>query len=285
MSGGLRFLVFLGIFVLLEAGWLILQRRQSYPWKPALASFAVAAIKRIIEVATAGIAAGFMFWVYSHRFWTIEITGLASGFLFFLLLEFCYYWHHRWAHEIRWLWATHCVHHTPADMNLSVSGRLGWTGLISGSVIFFAPLALIGFHPLAIFLGLSASLFYQIWIHTELVGKLGPLEWVFNTPSHHRAHHGSNRRYINKNYGGVLIIYDRIFGTFVEEIVDESEPVVYGLTRPVNSNNPFRIALHEWFNMARDLNQATSWKHIPGYLFGPPGWKPGRRRTGQQRQA
>ena len=141
--------------------------------------------------------------------------------------------------------------------------------------MFFSPLVLMGFHPLAVVLALGAGLFYQIWIHTELVGKLGPLEWVLNTPYHHRVHHGSNRKYLNKNYGGVLIIYDRLFGTFAEE----EDPVVYGTTRPVNSHNPFRIALHEWINIVRDVAGAQTWSQRWHYMFGAPGWKPdGRKR-------
>ena len=274
-SGGFVFLGLLALVILVEAGWLIWRRRQAYPWKEAAASMGVAVIKRVVDAATAGIAAGVLFWVYDHRLWTLEIDSLWMGLAFFLLLELAYYWHHRWAHEIRWLWATHGVHHSPNHMNLSVAGRLGWTGLVSGSVLFFAPLALIGFHPIAIFLGLAVSLFYQIWIHTETIGRLGPLEWIFNTPAHHRVHHGSNPEYIDKNYGGVLIIYDRLFGTFAEE----RAPVRYGLVTPLKSNNPFVIAFFEWAAMARDVLRAESVRDIVLYLFGRPGWRPAPKRA------
>ncbi|CAM3848401.1 sterol desaturase family protein [Parendozoicomonas haliclonae] len=276
-NGGFAFLLFLAAFAGLEAIWLVVLKKQSYPWAEALSSLGVATIKRMIDLATAGVAAGFMFWVYEFRFWTIEINTLWKALGCFLAIEFFYYWHHRFAHEIRWLWATHCVHHSPEHMNLTVAGRLGWTGLLSGSVLFFSPLALLGFHPMAVFLLLAMNLFYQIWLHTELVPKLGPLEWVLNTPSHHRAHHGSNPKYINKNYGGVLIIYDRLFGTFVEE----DEAVIYGLTTPVHSNNPITIALHEWGNIIRDMLSTRRIRDGLGYMFGPPGWSPKKRKQSQ----
>ena len=168
------------------------------------------------------------------------------------------------------MWATHSVHHSPEHMNLSVAGRLGWTGLLSGSVLCLTPMAWLGYHPLLILVGLAASLFYQIWLHTELVGKLGPLEWVFNTPSHHRVHHASNLQYIDKNYGGVLIIFDRMFGTFEEE----KEAPRYGLVSPHGSLNPFVIGLYEWWQIGKDAVKAQNPKEFFLYLFGRPGWKP-----------
>ncbi|MCG8672824.1 MAG: sterol desaturase family protein, partial [Pseudomonadales bacterium] len=177
-AGKMGFLIFLLIFVALEALWLIYRRGEAYPWQDSAASFGVAFVKRLVDAATAGIAGALLFWVYDHRIATLDIDSLWMLLLAFLAVEFFYYWHHRFAHEIRWLWATHGVHHTAPYMNLSVAGRLGWTGLLSGTVLFFAPLAYIGFHPVAILLLLAASLFYQIWIHTELVGQLGLLEGI-----------------------------------------------------------------------------------------------------------
>lgn len=268
-NNGLAFLALLVVAVLLEAIWL-LWRGRGYPWKEALASFAVALLKRVVDVFTAGIAAGIMFTAYEYRLWTMEIGSVAGGIAFFLLFELVYYWHHRLAHEIRWLWATHSVHHSPNHMNLSVAGRLGWTGLISGSVFFFVPLALIGYHPVLVFLTLAASLFYQVWIHTEAVGRLGPLEWVLNTPSHHRVHHACNLQYIDRNYGGVLIVFDRLFGTFAEE----KEKPTYGLVKPHTHLNPVRIAFHEWMEMAKDVAGARSVAVVFRFLFGRPGWRP-----------
>ena len=269
-SGGLYILAAVLMGLGLEAWWLLYRRRQAYPWREVWASVGVAVGKRLVDAATAGVVGTVLLWVYEQRLMTWRLDSLWALLALFVLVEFVYYWHHRWAHEIRWLWATHSVHHTPAHMNLSVAGRLGWTGLLSGSFLFFTPLVWLGFHPLAVLLMLSLSLFYQIWLHTELVGRLGWLEWVLNTPSHHRAHHGSNRQYIDKNYGGVLIVFDRLFGTFVQE----REPVVYGLTRPVDSHNPVVIALHEWRAMARDVRRARCWSVRWRLMFGRTGWRP-----------
>lgn len=265
-QGSFRFLVLLLFAALLEALWL-LWKNKHYPWQEALSSFAVALIKRLIDLSTVGINMAIMFWVYQYRIWEIELANNPKMLLLmFVLFEFFYYWHHRWAHEVRWLWATHGVHHTPNYMNLSVAGRLGWTGIISGSVLFFTPLALIGFHPIAVFIMLAANLFYQVWIHTEVIKHLGPLEWILNTPSHHRVHHGANPEYIDKNYGGVLIIFDRLFGTFAQE----NNPVKYGLTTPLRSYNPFKIALFEWSKMASELQQTKSVRQGFKILFGRP---------------
>lgn len=271
-AGRFGFLVFLGFFVLLEALWLVFARKSNYAWGHTAASFGVALIKRVADTLTAGVAGGFLFWIYQYRIATVEIDSVWALLAAFLAVEFAYYWHHRWAHEIRWLWATHGVHHTAPYMNLSVAGRLGFTGLLSGTVLFFAPLVLIGFHPMAILLLLAASLFYQIWIHTELVPRLGPLEWVLNTPSNHRVHHGSNPEYLDKNYGGVLMIYDVLFGTYARERKDV--PVVYGVVEPMESKNPFVIGLYEWARMARDVVRAKSLAQALMFMFGRPGWKP-----------
>ncbi|MGB0835045.1 MAG: sterol desaturase family protein [Psychrobium sp.] len=264
------FLSLLLVCTLLEAAWITLVQGKHYPWMDSISNFGVGIIKRIVDLLTYGAAAALLFWVYQYRIWTIEINSLMIGLVFFLLFEFAYYWHHRWAHEVRWMWATHSVHHSATTMNLSVSARLGATGLISGSILVFSPLALLGFHPLLIVFTLAASLFYQVFLHTELVKTLGPLEWLLNTPSHHRVHHASNRQYINKNYGGVLIVFDRMFGTFAKE----EEAVKYGLTIPFESKNPIKIALFEWRRILRDCRKATSLSQMFGYMFFGPGWKP-----------
>jgi sterol desaturase/sphingolipid hydroxylase (fatty acid hydroxylase superfamily) len=187
----------------------------------------------------------------------------------FFALEFCYYWQHRFMHTVRWYWASHSVHHSPQEFTLPAALRLSWTSAISGSWIFYIPMALIGIHPLVIGTLMVLNLQYQYFLHTELVGKLGPLEWVFNTPSHHRVHHGSNPAYLDKNFGGVLIVFDRMFGSFAEE--REDEPVRYGLTKPVTSNNPFVIVFHEWARMVEDLRRARSWRDVWTITCGRPG--------------
>ena len=270
-SGGFYFLIFLLLIVVAEALWLLFVRKKQYDWKEASASFGVAIGKRLIDAGQAGIAATILFALYEYRLFTIELSGIVPIVALFLTFEFFYYWHHRFSHEVRWLWATHSVHHSPNELNLSVAARLGWTGLLSGSIFFFAPLVLIGFHPIAVFVALASSLFYQIWTHTEIIGKLPrPIEWLFNTPSHHRVHHASNANYLDRNYGGVLIVWDRLFGTFA----GEDEKPVYGLTTPLRSYNPIKIALWEWYCMARDALKARNGRELAGYFFGPPGWSP-----------
>jgi sterol desaturase/sphingolipid hydroxylase (fatty acid hydroxylase superfamily) len=196
----------------------------------------------------------------------------------FFVLEFFYYWQHRFSHTIRWFWASHAVHHSANELTLPAAARLSWTSGISGLWVFFLPMTLFGFHPLLVATLLTLNLQYQYFIHTEAVGRLGPLERVLNTPAHHRVHHGSNPEYLDKNFGGVLIVFDRLFGTFQSERADT--PVVYGLTKPLASNNPFVIALHEWGNLIADVRRAGSISGVLRALFGRPGaGSPGMKRS------
>jgi len=169
---------------------------------------------------------------------------------------------------VRWFWTSHAVHHSSPEYTLPAAVRLGWTGPLTGLWIFFIPLALAGLHPIAIGSLLAFNLNYQYFLHTELIGRLGPVEWLFNTPSHHRVHHASNEAYLDKNFGGVLIVFDRMFGSFAEEPANKS--IVYGLTKPVLSNNPVVIALHETGRLIADLRQARTWKARLSALFGRP---------------
>jgi len=196
--------------------------------------------------------------------WTVLICFVAD--------DSAYYWFHRVAHERRWFWASHVVHHSSQHYNLSTALRHTWTGKLSFSFIFSLPLALIGFPPeMILFVG-AINLLYQFWIHTELIDKMGPFELLFNTPSHHRVHHATNAKYLDANYAGTLIIWDRVFGTFVAE--DQQEAPRYGIVKNLTTFNPVIIALHEWIGIVTDLRQAKSWQEVAGYLFGPPGWSP-----------
>jgi sterol desaturase/sphingolipid hydroxylase (fatty acid hydroxylase superfamily) len=188
--------------------------------------------------------------------------------LLFIGQEFCYYWHHRAAHRVRWFWATHCVHHSPNELTLASALRLGLTGKISGAALFFVPLVWLGYAPVAVLATVGLNLLYQFWLHATWIPKLGPLEWVLNTPSHHRVHHASNPEYLDRNYGGVLIVFDRLFGTFSAE--REAVAPRYGLTTPLRSYNPLRIALHGWQALARDLVATRGWRARLRVLFGPP---------------
>ncbi|NLY92665.1 MAG: sterol desaturase family protein [Myxococcales bacterium] len=182
--------------------------------------------------------------------------------------DHCYYWFHRIHHTSRMFWAGHVNHHSSQHYNLSTALRQSWTSQITG-MLFWAPLPLLGFRPEMILVAKSISLLYQYWIHTELIDRMGPLEWVLNTPSHHRVHHGSNPLYLDRNHGGILIVWDRLYGTFQPEV----EPADYGLTTNIETFNPLRIAFHEWAAMIRDVRTAKTLRGALGYIFGPPGFR------------
>ena len=258
----------------LEALVLAFWRKEAYDWRAALASLADAlgrdyVVYRFLPLSLAAPVIGF---AWSHRLTTLPLHGAAALSLLFLGQEFCYYWFHRASHRIRWFWATHAIHHSSNQLNLAAAYRFGWTGRLSGSGIFYAPLVWLGFPPAAVFAVLSLNLLYQFWLHTTWVPKLGWLEYVLNTPSHHRVHHAANLDYLDANYGGVLIVFDRVFGTCIVE--REDLPCRYGLVKPLRSNNPFVFNFYEWRALGRDLRQARDWRERWNHLFGPPGWRP-----------
>jgi len=266
----LKFAPFVAVAIAIELIFLFWHHKLSryYSWQESLASLGVflgyvlsANISKIFLV-------GLSLWIWEHRLLTVPLDTWWGIFLLFLAIEFFYYWQHRASHRIRWIWASHAVHHSVNHLNLSAAYRLAWTGWLSGNFLFFLPPVWLGFHPIAVGVGLSLNLFYQFWIHSELIPKLGVLEWILNTPSHHRVHHASNRAYIDRNYGGVLIIFDRLFGTFTEESL--ANPPVYGLTKPVRSHNPMIIALHEWASMFRDMQMTPSWLDRLAISLGSP---------------
>lgn len=207
--------------------------------------------------------------MYAHRRGDLALTTPVAFAILFVGQEFCYYWYHRAAHRMAWFWATHCVHHSPNQLTLGTALRLGWTGKLTGTGLFFAPLVWLGFPPTAVLAALATNLLYQFWLHAAWIPKLGPLEWLFNTPSHHRVHHGSNAEYLDCNYGGVLIVFDRLFGTFVAERPEVA--IRYGLTEPVNSYNPLRIATFGWVQLWRRLREEPRWEARVKMLVRPPG--------------
>jgi sterol desaturase/sphingolipid hydroxylase (fatty acid hydroxylase superfamily) len=197
----------------------------------------------------------------------------------FVLDDLLYYWWHRASHRMRWLWANHVSHHSSQHYNLSTALRQPWTGVLTPGLLFKVPLLLIGF-PLAMILFVGGlNLVYQFWIHTEAVQRMPRLfEMLFNTPSHHRVHHATNAAYLDSNYAGVFIVWDRIFGSFAAE-VDTDSPR-YGIVKNLRTFNPIKVAFHEWIAIALDLRHAKSWREWAGFLFGPPGWSPdGSRET------
>jgi sterol desaturase/sphingolipid hydroxylase (fatty acid hydroxylase superfamily) len=216
-------------------------------------------------------------WVYEHRLFTLPWTAPVM-FACFFGEDLAYYWFHRVAHERRFFWASHVVHHSSQHYNLTTALRQTWTGALGFNYIFWLPLMLLGFPPLMVAMFTGFSLVYQFWIHTEVIDRMGPLEWVLNTPSHHRVHHAINAKYLDANYAGVLIIWDRMFGSFIAE--DKKEPPRYGIVSQLGTFNPFRVALHEWAGIFRDVASAKSPREVLGYIFGPPGWSPdGSRKT------
>lgn len=216
-----------------------------------------------------GLTLGAYIYIYEHFRLIQEIPNQALTFiLLFIGVDFFYYWFHRLAHEIGVLWGSHVVHHQSEEYNFSVALRQSWSqGMFSW--VFYIPLAFIGFKPEMFVLVSALQTLYQFWIHTKFIHKLPkPIEYLFNTPSHHRVHHGQNPLYIDRNHGGTLIIFDRMFGTFQEEL----EPVVYGITKPANSWNPIRLNVDYWKDWFTHFIQANGWLNKLKTIYKTPGW-------------
>ena len=206
--------------------------------------------------------------LYEHRLLTIEPSALGLVALLFAE-DLCYYWSHRTNHELRLFWAAHVNHHSSQHYNLATALRQSWTQPFL-MWIFWLPLPLLGFSPALILTQQAVSLFYQFFLHTQEVSRLGPLEWLLNTPSHHRVHHAVNLRYLDKNHGGIFIIWDRLFGSFEAERADD--PCVYGITKNIETFRPWQIAFHEWRALLRDVRRAPGLSNKLRYLFAPPGF-------------
>jgi sterol desaturase/sphingolipid hydroxylase (fatty acid hydroxylase superfamily) len=250
----------------------LVRRKQSgltYDLKAGAASIGVAAGQFLTTALNGGVMTGVSIWAYQLAPWHIDMTLWWAWPAAFLMVEFAYYWFHRLSHETRWLWATHAVHHTPNEMTFLAAIRLGWTGLLSGAPFFYLPAIMLGFHPAVVYGILVVNLRFQFFLHTELVGKLGVLDLVFNSPSNHRVHHGSNSVYLDRNYGGMTMIFDHLFGTYQKEL--EDEPVRYGLVEPIISNNPIVIALHQWPILLVDIGTTKGLWNKLKVAFGYPG--------------
>jgi sterol desaturase/sphingolipid hydroxylase (fatty acid hydroxylase superfamily) len=205
--------------------------------------------------------------------WQLPSTQWYTWAVAILGVDLLFYTYHRLAHRVRLIWATHQAHHSSQYFNFATALRQKWN--ISGDVFLRALLPLLGVPPWIVFASFSINLIYQFWIHTERIGKLWrPLEFIFNTPSHHRVHHGMDQQYLDKNYGGIFILWDRLFGSFATETVRPN----YGLTKQVDTYNIWKLQTHEYVAIARDVHRATRWRDKLGYMFGPPGWEPAERR-------
>ena len=245
---------------------------KSYTAKDAFSSIAMGLGNVFIGFLSKLFVFAALYYVYeSFRIFTIPITWWSFIILFFLD-DFSYYWFHRTSHENRFFWASHVVHHSSRHYNLSTALRQTWTGGFY-SFIFWLWLPLLGFHPGMILFQMSISLLYQFWIHTELIQQMPKwIEFFFNTPSHHRVHHGSNPIYLDRNHAGILIIWDRLFGTFQPEL--KHEKVKYGLVVNIKTYNPILIAFNEWGALFKDLiTRNLSVTNRIKYLYKPPGWK------------
>ena len=247
--------------------------KTNYETQDTLTSLAMGLGRSVPLLLTAGISFAASVWVYHHRILTVPFEAWWGWLAIFFLEDLTYYAFHRWSHERRFWWAAHVNHHSSQHYNLSTALRQTWTGGISGTWLLWLPLAWFGFSPAQIAIQQGISLVYQFWIHTEAIGRMPRwFEAVFNTPSHHRVHHARNPRYLDRNYAGILIIWDRMFGTFQPEL--DEEKCRYGIVKNLGDFNILRVAFHEWVGICQDLRAARSLREVWGYLFGPPGWSP-----------
>lgn len=223
----------------------------------------------LVNLATKGSILFFYFYLYDFRIFTINdiFSSAAVWVLTFVAIDFVFYWYHRFSHRVRFMWAVHMNHHSSEEMNFTVALRQAWFGPIT-KVPFFFVLPLIGFDPLITALAGAAATLWGVTGHTQIIKTLGPLEYIFVTPSSHRVHHGSNPEYIDKNYGNMFIVWDRIFGTFAKE----KNKVIFGITENVKTFNPIKITFMNWLKMYQDFKNSNSLSDKANSFFGPPEW-------------
>jgi sterol desaturase/sphingolipid hydroxylase (fatty acid hydroxylase superfamily) len=255
--------------VVAEMAWAWRKAPDKYEPRDTLTSLAMGVGNTVAGLLFGGFIAALYFWLY--RFRLLEIGWQWWAWVIcFMLDDLAYYWFHRFAHRVRWMWASHVNHHSSQHYNLSTALRQTWTGTIALGFIFRLPLVLVGFHPVMIFFCGGLNLIYQFWFHTEAIRRFPRwIEAVMNTPSHHRVHHATNPRYLDRNYAGVFIVWDRLFGTFEPETDDE--PIHYGIVKQLGSFNLLWVSFHEWIGIARDVWRAP-WGSKFGYVWRPPGW-------------
>jgi len=260
-------------FVLLVFVEMLIARakdRRRYCPKDTLTSLLLGFGSTIAGALSAGLVYALAVEVHAFRLFDIGWVWWAWP-LCFVLDDLAYYVFHRSAHRVRWFWASHVIHHSSQHYNLSTALRQTWTGFLSLAFLFRLPLFLLGFPPAMVFFCAGLNLIYQFWIHTEVIGRCPRwFEAVMNTPSHHRVHHATNARYLDRNYAGVFIVWDRLFGTFVAE--EDADRPRYGLVKNIGTFNLIWAAFHEWVGIARDVWRAPGLKAKLGYAFGPPGW-------------
>ena len=260
-------------FVLLVLAEMIVVRlraRHRYEPRDTLTSLALGTGSTVAGVLSGGLVYGLALWVWQFRLFDIGYAWYWFV-IAFVIDDLAYYAFHRSAHRVRWFWASHVIHHSSQHYNLSTALRQTWTGFFSIGFIFRLPLFLIGFPPALVFFVAGLNLIYQFWIHTEVIGRMPRwFEAVMNTPSHHRVHHATNPRYLDTNYAGVFIVWDRLFGTFEPER-DDDRPR-YGIVKQLGSFNLVWAAFHEWIGIAKDVWAAPTLRAKLGYIAMPPGW-------------
>lgn len=257
------------LLIVAEMVWARSRAPEKYEPRDTLTSLAMGTGSSLIGALEAGSVMALYVWLSGFRLFDIGWQWWAWAGCF-VLDDLAYYWFHRSAHRVRWFWASHVNHHSSQHYNLSTALRQTWSGMIALGFVFRLPLLLIGFPPAMIVFCAGLNLVYQFWFHTEAIGKCPRwFEAVMNTPSHHRVHHATNPLYLDRNYAGVFIVWDRLFGTFQAE--REGEPIHYGIVKQLGSFNLLWTAFHEWIGIARDLWTAP-WRHKLSYLWRPPGW-------------
>lgn len=259
------------LFILLEA-WVARRRGlQVFHLPVALSDIGCGITSQLFNLLTFGLGVAAYAAVYAWRGWDLDPTSGWTWLLGMLGVDFLYYWWHRASHEVNVLWAAHVVHHQSEDYNLAVALRQAFLTNLT-MIPFYLPLALLGLPPAVYVAAKGLNALYQFWIHTELIRRLGPLERVLNTPSHHRVHHAVNPQYLDRNYAGILITWDRLFGSFEPE----RERPVYGITKPLRSLNPLWANVHYYLDIAALVATATRWQDRLYAAFAHPGWRPGR---------
>jgi sterol desaturase/sphingolipid hydroxylase (fatty acid hydroxylase superfamily) len=243
-----------------------------YSWKDTAANLYLLLLNSAIDLLFRGFYILILDYFYRHHIFSFS-HAVVYWFMLVILEDFLYYWLHRFDHEVRLFWAVHVTHHSSEHMNFTVGFRSSVFQPLY-RFVYFIPLALMGFHALDIVFVYSATQIWGIFVHTESIRKMGWLEYILVTPSHHRVHHASNAKYLDKNMGMFLIIWDKLFGTFQPELPEENyQPMKYGLTKPLEKETPGTIVFHEWQNIFKDVSRKDiTWKEKWNYLFGPPGW-------------
>lgn len=273
------YLIIIGLEVLLSN----YRHRKNYTWKDTGINCYLMLMNGAIDLLFRASYLLILDYFYRHHFFSFSHV-VVYWFMLVLLEDFLYYWLHRFDHEVRLFWAVHVTHHSSEHMNFTVGFRSSVFQPLY-RFIYFIPLALMGFSPIDIVFVYSATQIWGIFVHTELIHKMGWLEHILVTPSHHRVHHASNAKYLDKNMGMFLIIWDKLFGTFQAELPAETyQPIKYGLTTNIEKETPVTVVFHEWQNIFKDINRTDiGWKEKWGYVFGPPGWShDGSRLTSEQ---